>query len=230
MEKKTRLRSPNFTSIDNLLLCELLNKYKHFIEIKKCDGATLLQKQKAWKEVTKEFNAATTGPLRTRESLQQNYKNLKKKAKRTTSSDNKTDIPDGGLPLKLEDDPLAIQNITPQEEINSSDTSDIVQEPQDEIININEGKRKIYKKHTFSDKFKILASKKIEYIEMQKELLQIQLIDAKEKLEHDRLLRSMELEDIKANYEHETKIRKIELDQLTNKISRNYEEFYFELN
>ena len=92
METKSRVRGPNFTSSDSLLLCDILKKYKHVIENKKTDGANLVQKQKAWQNVMEEYNAATDGHQRTIESLQQNYKNLKKKAKKN-ASDAKMDIP-----------------------------------------------------------------------------------------------------------------------------------------
>lgn len=92
MDKKSRLRGPNFSSSDSSLLCDIILKHKHIIENKKTDGANLLQKQKAWLDVTEEFNCVTTGHHRTVESLQQNYRNLKKKAKKCTS-DAKMDIP-----------------------------------------------------------------------------------------------------------------------------------------
>lgn len=76
MENKSRVRAPNYTSGDNLLLCDIVTKFKHIIENKQTDGANLIQKQKAWLEVAKEYNANTTGYARTLTSLQHNYKNV----------------------------------------------------------------------------------------------------------------------------------------------------------
>ncbi|XP_063619022.1 uncharacterized protein LOC134791816 [Cydia splendana] len=110
MEKKPRLRAPNFTQSDNLLLCDVVSKYIHIIENKKTDGASLLQKQKAWLEVAEEYNSSTTGFSRTAESLQQTYKNLKKRAKKN-ASDEKMDIPvDPSLVLNVEKCGTSSQN------------------------------------------------------------------------------------------------------------------------
>ncbi|XP_063361800.1 uncharacterized protein LOC134650797 [Cydia amplana] len=110
MEKKPRLRAPNFTQSDNLLLCDIVRKYIHIIENKKTDGANLLQKQKAWLEVAEEYNSSTTGYSRTAESLQQTYKNLKKRAKKN-ASDDKMDIPvDPSLVLNIEKCGTSSQN------------------------------------------------------------------------------------------------------------------------
>lgn len=79
MEKKNRLRGPNFTKSDSILLCDVINNFKHIIECKKTDGVNLMEKHKAWQEVVKIYNSSTTGSQRTLESLQQNYENLKKK-------------------------------------------------------------------------------------------------------------------------------------------------------
>lgn len=79
------------------------------------------------------------------------------------------------------------------------------------------GKRKldsqISENLIISEKFKLFASEKMEYVEMQKELLKLQLVDEQEKLEHNRLLRSMELEDAKAKYDHNEILRKLELEK-----------------
>ncbi|XP_026724801.1 uncharacterized protein LOC113491828 [Trichoplusia ni] len=92
MEKKNRLRGPNFTKSDSILLCDVINNFKHIIECKKTDGVNLMEKHKAWQEVVKIYNSSTTGSQRTLESLQQNYKNLKKKIKKS-ASDAKMNIP-----------------------------------------------------------------------------------------------------------------------------------------
>lgn len=92
MEQKLRFRAPNFTAADNILLCDIVSKFKDIIENKKTDGVTLQQKQQAWLEVEKMFNSSTNGCTRTVSSLQQTYKNLKKKLKKT-ASDAKMAIP-----------------------------------------------------------------------------------------------------------------------------------------
>ncbi|XP_048007540.1 uncharacterized protein LOC125242693 [Leguminivora glycinivorella] len=99
-DKKPRVRAPNFTKSDFLLLCSTVEKHKQVIENKKTDGAQLLLKQKAWQEVMREYNSSTTGSSRTLESLQQTYKNLKKKAKKT-ASDKKMGIPVDSATLVL---------------------------------------------------------------------------------------------------------------------------------
>ncbi|XP_063533545.1 uncharacterized protein LOC134743851 [Cydia strobilella] len=110
MEKKPRLRAPNFTQSDNLLLCDVVSKYIHIIENKKTDGASLLQKQRAWLDVAEDYNSSTTGCSRTAESLQQTYKNLKKRAKKN-ASDEKMNIPvDPSLVLNIEKCGTSSQN------------------------------------------------------------------------------------------------------------------------
>ncbi|XP_067619158.1 myb/SANT-like DNA-binding domain-containing protein 4 [Eurosta solidaginis] len=74
-----RTRAPNFTTSETILLCKILKNHKFIIENRKNDGAALIQKEKAWKQVTKEFNATSKGCTRTMKSLQLNYKNLKKR-------------------------------------------------------------------------------------------------------------------------------------------------------
>lgn len=87
MEKaKSRLRAPNFTSSEAFHLCEILENYKHIIENKKTDGASLHDKQNAWLKVVEEYNSTTTTYSRTIESLQQCYKNMKKNAKKQLSA------------------------------------------------------------------------------------------------------------------------------------------------
>lgn len=86
MERKPRLRAPNFTKSDALLLLDIVAKYKNIIENKKTDGANLIQKQKAWFEVANEFNSSSSGFSRTIESLQQTYKNWKRKLKKNESN------------------------------------------------------------------------------------------------------------------------------------------------
>lgn len=84
--KKSRLRAPNFTSGEGHHLCEVIEKYKHIIENKRTDGASLQDKQKAWLKVTNDYNSTTTAYVRTVESLQQSYKNIKKKVKKQLSA------------------------------------------------------------------------------------------------------------------------------------------------
>lgn len=336
MEKKPRLRAPNFTSGDHLLLCEIVDKYKHVIENKKTDGANLIQKQKAWLEVEQQFNSTTSGCSRTLDSLQQNYKNLKKKAKKIFS-DAKMDIPvdretlvqnlveygtsasgwkkvasntgateimckslfktikkeadveekkkkrdimrtGGGPPPENDNnDPvlqkiqmlvgpaidgmytiydgdsgiMASQNSQPIESTNfdtgCSMVSQNAEEPtetvhkekdaglQDEThheqfffndrANLKKKphhlltrKRKLEEqlplKQTVSEKFKTLASEKMELVAMQKELLKMQLEEEREKNIHNKLLRDMEIEELKKKYDHYEIIRKIELERL----------------
>lgn len=92
IEKKNRLRAPNFTNRECLHLCEIVEKYKHIIENKKTDGATLQDKNNAWLKVAEEYNSTTTTYSRTQGSLQQCYKNIKKKAKKQLSA-SKMSIP-----------------------------------------------------------------------------------------------------------------------------------------
>ncbi|XP_017474666.1 PREDICTED: myb/SANT-like DNA-binding domain-containing protein 4 [Rhagoletis zephyria] len=159
MESQTRqrLRAPNFTKCENLLLRDCIQKRKNVIENKKTDRNSLQQKQEAWMEVAKEFNEANTGIQRTVESLQQNYKNLKKKLR----------------------------------------------------------KRKLLssRQETVAETFNTLTSEKKELVSAKSELLQIQLIDEQERLEHNRLLRKMEFEDAQKRYEHNETIRMLQLEE-----------------
>lgn len=56
---------------------------QHFdsIENKKTDGATIKQKNQAWEQVAKAFNAATVNGARTLLQLKNSYNNIKRKLK-----------------------------------------------------------------------------------------------------------------------------------------------------
>ena len=79
------------------------------------------------------------------------------------------------------------------------------------------GKRKLDldmpQKQSVSTRFSHLASEKLELVAMQKELLKYQVLEAQEKLEHNRALRAMEMEDAKKAYAHKDVIRALELKE-----------------
>lgn len=63
------------------LLMKLINKYKDIVENKKTDAVMWKQKQGAWEQIAKEFNALN-GTYRSTKNIKCKYENLKKTAKK----------------------------------------------------------------------------------------------------------------------------------------------------
>lgn len=57
-----RKRNINFTSSEEELLVELVDKYKHIIENKKTDMIMWKEKKACWEKLTKEFNCIVVDP------------------------------------------------------------------------------------------------------------------------------------------------------------------------
>ena len=74
-------RGENFDYKERQCLIDLIgNKYK-IIECKKCDAASTYAKNKAWEEVTNQFNVNSRRIVRTAAQLRKLWKNMKTKAK-----------------------------------------------------------------------------------------------------------------------------------------------------
>lgn len=72
-------RSLNYSPQEKELLLNLILEYKEVIENKKTNGASSEEKNKAWEDVTKKFNAQSISLThRSEESLRKLYKNQKK--------------------------------------------------------------------------------------------------------------------------------------------------------
>lgn len=61
MKKTDIIRGKNFLESERILLIKLCNKYKHIIESKRSDMNFLREKETAWKQVTRQFNAVFVG-------------------------------------------------------------------------------------------------------------------------------------------------------------------------
>ncbi|XP_023311269.1 uncharacterized protein LOC111691949 [Anoplophora glabripennis] len=77
-EKSKRDRSQNFTNSETRLLVELVLKRAEILENKKTDAAMWHQKNIAWAEITKQFNAESGTIPRTDKMLKTKYEGLKR--------------------------------------------------------------------------------------------------------------------------------------------------------
>uniref|UniRef100_A0A0K8UTU7 Regulatory protein zeste n=1 Tax=Bactrocera latifrons TaxID=174628 RepID=A0A0K8UTU7_BACLA len=85
MKEEKRLEdAPHFTEDEIMLLLNLLTKYGQIIEQKSVDANSHRQKQKAWTDLSYEFNNTTKSSIRTLDDLQICYRHLKKVAQRST--------------------------------------------------------------------------------------------------------------------------------------------------
>uniref|UniRef100_A0A034WJ30 Regulatory protein zeste n=1 Tax=Bactrocera dorsalis TaxID=27457 RepID=A0A034WJ30_BACDO len=90
MKEEKRLEdAPHFTEDEIMLLLNLLTKYGQLIEQKSVDSNSHRQKQKAWTDLSYEFNNTTKGSIRTLGDLQICYRHLKKVAQRSAKSSSK---------------------------------------------------------------------------------------------------------------------------------------------
>ncbi|XP_054742610.1 uncharacterized protein LOC129247492 isoform X1 [Anastrepha obliqua] len=298
-EAKLRSRAPNFSNTENLILYDCINKYKHIIENKKIDRASLAQKHNAWREVAKEFNSITAGYNRTAESLQQNYKNMKKKTKKWSTisrmdltEDKTEEVEDCGTSANgwekissatavptnpwqesfmemaeesdtqgresrnanMHDSAPSITGCytmydadssrnTPSEDVKpaeiilggadelptveagakgESEQSDYFRHDSDNLIKSHDPllirKRKVQSsgREAVAYKIKLLAAEELAMASAQKQVIQIQLLNEQETLEHNRLLRKMELEDAQRKYQHNETVRKLQLKKCLN--------------
>ncbi|XP_039952243.1 uncharacterized protein LOC126752081 isoform X2 [Bactrocera neohumeralis] len=90
MKEEKRLEdAPHFTEDEIMLLLNLLTKYGQLIEQKSVDSNSHRQKQKAWTDLSYEFNVTTKGSIRSLGDLQICYRHLKKVAQRSAKSSSK---------------------------------------------------------------------------------------------------------------------------------------------
>lgn len=78
-----RKRSANFSLRDKKIFMRLVDKYKHILDSKACDGNTNERKTMTWIHITNIFNRhSTTGIVRDVDQLKQKLINLKKSERR----------------------------------------------------------------------------------------------------------------------------------------------------
>lgn len=80
-----RCRASNFTKEYQLLLVEVIKKFKHFVENKATDKMSWREKAEAWKKVEVEYNAQSS-TKRTLQQLQGKYENLKTEVRKATAA------------------------------------------------------------------------------------------------------------------------------------------------
>jgi len=51
-------RNKHYTSMEKKVFLQILDLFKHIIEIKKSDGSTIKEKDTAWKEICNRYNAS----------------------------------------------------------------------------------------------------------------------------------------------------------------------------
>lgn len=56
MASTEKSRSKHYTTMEKKVFLQILDKYKHVIELKKNDGTTLKDKDVAWGEICNEYN------------------------------------------------------------------------------------------------------------------------------------------------------------------------------
>lgn len=93
-------RSTNFTSKEIAILIGLVKKYKSAVTSKKTDADNKAIKDKAWSNITDEFNAASGEILRSASVLKNKFENLKKRSGHKFSSKKIYDSGTGGGPPK----------------------------------------------------------------------------------------------------------------------------------
>lgn len=76
VEKKSRVRTKNYTIQEKELIFTIVNKYKNVVENKKSDAVSVGEKNNAWVKITKQFNSTTPNLCRrSMESLNKYYEN-----------------------------------------------------------------------------------------------------------------------------------------------------------
>ncbi|KAH8033699.1 hypothetical protein MRX96_001116 [Rhipicephalus microplus] len=81
-ETPTRKAAPRFTEDEKTVLMALVGEFKHIIECKKTDVASIEKKNKTWKEIAKRFNYNHGITRRDHVQLKNCWNNLKQKWKK----------------------------------------------------------------------------------------------------------------------------------------------------
>lgn len=58
-EKAPKSKSKHYTIIERKVFLQILQEYKHIIEVKKSDSTTLKDKECAWSEICNKYNQST---------------------------------------------------------------------------------------------------------------------------------------------------------------------------
>ncbi|XP_017463087.1 PREDICTED: uncharacterized protein LOC108356494 [Rhagoletis zephyria] len=140
---------------------------------------------------------------------------------------------EGIIPIEADlnfEDELPIQEPKQKEEKEeyfTSDRANLKKNPHPLLAR----KRKLQTtaKETVASKFKLLAEEKMALVSAQKELIDIELKDKEEILEHNRLLRKMEIEEAKKRYEYDEQerrehnriLRQMEIEDKKKKLEHN---------
>ncbi|KYM96998.1 UPF0439 protein C9orf30 like protein [Cyphomyrmex costatus] len=113
--KEKSSKSKHYTTMEKKVFLQILDKYKHVIEVKKNDGTTLKDKDVAWGEICNEFNQSTLiCHERTVQQLKKLWANLKQYQREALTKEKQSLMATGGGPqeTKIEVDP-DIANIAP---------------------------------------------------------------------------------------------------------------------
>lgn len=130
-----RKRGANYNADEKNLLLNLIFTRKNIIENKKTDMVNNKEKQNAWEQITKSFNAGLpNSEPRTVESLKKFYDNVKKKVRIDATRERKSLLQTGGGISEFTPDPnldlaLSIVNKKTVEGLNNDfdgDSSDIL--------------------------------------------------------------------------------------------------------
>uniref|UniRef100_A0A0A9YS34 Regulatory protein zeste n=1 Tax=Lygus hesperus TaxID=30085 RepID=A0A0A9YS34_LYGHE len=126
MEKKKERR--NFGEEEKSKIRELVMERRDIVENKKSDMMSLLEKKKAWAEITEEFNSSGDHPERTTAQLKKLWENIKARRKMLLNDERQTrSKTDGGLATEIPDDPeldgMGVE--VKLEEVMDSDTASL---------------------------------------------------------------------------------------------------------
>lgn len=93
-----RKSAPRFTEEEKVILVGLVNKYKHILECKKTDVASINKKTATWTELAKQFNSNHGVTSRDPRQLKKCWGNMKQKWKEERAEEKRKVFKTGGGP------------------------------------------------------------------------------------------------------------------------------------
>ncbi|KYN17772.1 UPF0439 protein C9orf30 like protein [Trachymyrmex cornetzi] len=98
-KEKSNLPSKNkhYTNFERKVFLQILNDYKHIIEIKKSDSTTLKDKDLAWNEICNKYNQS-----RTVTQLKKLWTNLKQSQREALTREKQSYLATGGGPPQVQ--------------------------------------------------------------------------------------------------------------------------------
>ncbi|XP_067210245.1 myb/SANT-like DNA-binding domain-containing protein 3 [Linepithema humile] len=102
-KEKTLKRGKHYTTMERKVFLQILQEYKHIIEIKKSDSSTLKDKECAWSEICNKYNQSTLiCEERTVQQLKKLWTNLKQSQREALTKEKQARMTTGGGPEEAE--------------------------------------------------------------------------------------------------------------------------------